>query len=671
MMELSEAKKRVGELRNLLHRANRAYYDEAQPFISDREFDEALSELNELEQKFDLTTPDSPTRRVGEEPTSQFPNVEHPVPMLSLDNTYNADELRDFDRRIKDLLGNQNFHYSVEQKFDGASIRLRYEEKKLVIAATRGNGTTGDDITQNVKTIRDIPLSLNGEAPDILEVRGEAYMEKEAFARLNEYRIEQDLQPFANPRNSTAGTLKMQDPREVARRPIKLFAFDLLFDSSDETRTQAKKMELLHSFGFQTSPYFEVCETIDVVLEIIDQWDNIRHELPYETDGVVVKVNEEKFHEELGSTSKSPRWAIAYKFEAEQASTIIQSITLQVGRLGTITPVAELQPVQLAGTTVKRATLHNEDEIHRKDIRPGDTVVIEKAGEIIPQVLSVVNPGRENRAEPFSMPDSCPACNEKLVKFEGEVAWRCVNPKCPPQVRERIKHFASRDAMDIEGLGEAVVDQLVDAGLISTYADLYSLKKEDLLPLERMAEKSAQNLIDAITSSKKQPLDRVVFALGIRFVGKTVARDLASHFLTMEAIKKATEEEMVGIDSIGPRIAESVFSFFQNEENLNLVETLRKAGLSFEMETPESLSNLLKGKKIVLTGSLPSLSRKEATELIEKHGGSVTSSVSKNTDLVLAGDSAGSKLEKAKKLEIKVIDEDTFLNMIDKKGSEN
>lgn len=670
-MELPEAKKRVEELRNLLHRANRAYYDEAQPFISDREFDEALSELNELEQKFDLATPDSPTRRVGEEPTSQFPNVEHPVPMLSLDNTYNADELRDFDRRIKDLLGNQNFNYSVEQKFDGASIRLRYEKKKLALAATRGNGTTGDDITQNVKTIRDIPLSLNWETPDIVEVRGEAYMEKEAFARLNEYRIEQDLQPFANPRNSTAGTLKMQDPREVARRPIKLFAFDLLFDSSDETRTQAKKMELLHSFGFQTSPYFEVCETIDAVLEIIDQWDNIRHELPYETDGVVVKVNEEKFHEELGSTSKSPRWAIAYKFEAEQASTIIQSITLQVGRLGTITPVAELQPVQLAGTTVKRATLHNEDEIHRKDIRPGDTVVIEKAGEIIPQVLSVVNPGRENRAEPFSMPDSCPACDEKLVKFEGEVAWRCVNPKCPPQVRERIKHFASRDAMDIEGLGEAVVDQLVDAGLISTYADLYSLKKEDLLPLERMAEKSAQNLIDAIAASKDQSMDRVVFALGIRFVGKTVARDLASHFLSMEAIKKATEEEMVGIDSIGPRIAESVFSFFQNEENLNLIETLRKAGLPFEMETPESLSNLLEGKKVVLTGSLPSLSRKEATELIEKHGGSVTSSVSKNTDLVLAGDSAGSKLEKAKKLEIKVIDEDTFLNMIDKKGSEN
>lgn len=663
-MELSEAKKRVAELRDLLNRANRAYYDHAQPFISDREFDEALAELNRLEQKFGLSVPDSPTHRIGEQPSSVFPNVEHPAPMLSLDNTYNAEELRDFDRRIKDRLGHSDFHYSVEQKFDGASIRLRYEKGKLALAATRGNGFTGDDITKNVKTITDIPLSLKGAVPEVLEIRGEAYMEKEAFVRLNEYRIEQGLQPFANPRNSTAGTLKMQDPREVARRPIKLFVFDLLLDSQDENRTQSSKMKLLRNLGFQTSPYFEVCDSIDRVLQFIEEWDSIRHGLPYETDGAVIKINEEKFRDELGSTSKAPRWAIAYKYEAEQASTIIHSITLQVGRLGSITPVAELQPVQLAGTTVKRATLHNEDEILRKDIRPGDTVVVEKAGEIIPQVLSVVNPDRKDRAQPFSMPTNCPACNEKLVKFEGEVAWRCVNPQCPPQVRERIIHFASRDAMDIEGLGEAVADQLVDAGLISTYADLYSLKKEDLLPLERMAEKSARNLIDAIEASKDRSLDRVIFALGIRFVGKTVAKDLATHFQSIDAISSATIEEMERVDSIGPKIAESVFTFFRNEKNSALIETLRRAGLTFQMDAPETASDLLEGQRIVLTGSLPSLTRKQASELIEKHGGSVSTSVSKNTDLVLAGDSAGSKLDKAKKLGIEVIDEAAFLERI-------
>ncbi len=662
-MEKSQAEIRVQELRNLLNEANKAYYEDAQPFISDREFDEALAELEELEKKFDLQTPDSPTQRVGGSPTDKFPTVEHPVPLLSLDNTYNAEELKDFDRRVRDKLGEKPFSYAVELKFDGASIRIRYEKGELVLGATRGDGERGDDITTNLKTIRDLPMSLNS-APDVLEVRGEAYMEKEAFVRLNEYREEQGLQPFANPRNSTAGSLKMQDPREVARRPIRMFVFDLLYDTVDKNRTQELKVQEMEKFGLPVCEYFKVCDNADEVLNVIEEWGALRSKLPYETDGVVIKVNEEKYREVLGNTSKAPRWAIAYKFEAEQATTLVESITLQVGRLGSITPVAEFKPVQLAGTTVKRASLHNEDEILRKDIRPGDTVVIEKAGDIIPQVVRVVNPDRENRNEPFKMPDNCPACNEQLVKLGDEVKWRCINPECPPQVRERIIHFASRDAMDIEGLGEAVVDQLVDAGLIKTYADLYKLEKEDLIPLERMAEKSAQNLIDAIKESKKQPFSRVLYALGIRFVGKTVAKDLVNAFKKLDALAEASEEQLIAVDSIGPKIAESVTEFFSNEKNKKILNALTEAGLTFEEEIQENVSNQLNGKIFVLTGTLPSLTRKEASDLIEKHGGKTTSSVSGNTDYLLAGDSAGSKLDKAKKLDVPILNENTFRELI-------
>lgn len=662
-MDQKQAEKRVVELRELLNKANKAYYEEAQPFISDKEFDQSLAELYELEQRFDLVTPNSPTQRVGGSPSSNFDNVVHSEPLLSLDNTYNEDELRDFDRRVRDLLGNEPFTYAVEMKFDGASIRLRYENGELILGATRGDGQKGDDITQNIKTISVIPLSIKN-APKVMEIRGEAYMEKEAFVRLNQHREEQELSTFANPRNSTAGSLKMQDPREVARRPIKFLAFDLLLENNDPNNTQSSKMKLLKDLGFPVSNYFEVCTSINDVLSIIKKWENIRSDLPYEIDGVVIKVNEERYRNELGATSKAPRWAISYKFKAEQASTILESITLQVGRLGKITPVAELKPVQLAGTTVKRASLHNEDEIHRKDIRPGDTVVIEKAGEIIPQVVSVVNPNRENRAASFSMPKQCPACGEKLVKLEEEVAWRCMNPQCPPQILERIKHFASRDAMDIEGLGEAVVEHLINENLIQTYADLYNLKKEDLLPLERMAEKSAQNLIDAIEKSKQQPLERVIYALGIRFVGKTVAKDLASHFKSIKRLQETDIETMTEVDSIGPKIAESVYEFFRNSKNLDIIQSLQLADLTFEADEQEVISSALKGKKIVLTGTLPTLSRKEAAELIEKHGGKTSSSVSKNTDYVLAGDSAGSKLDKAHKLGISVITEKEFIDII-------
>ncbi len=663
-MNKKEAQERVTELRELLEQANKAYYQEAQPFMSDKEFDETLKELEKLEDEFDLHDPESPSQRVGGEVSSVFDTVQHPVPLLSLDNTYNEQELNDFDGRVKKILGHNDYEYLAELKFDGASIRLRYENGELVLGATRGDGQQGDDITNNIKTIQDIPLFLKGNFPDVVEVRGEAYMEREAFARMNQHREEQGLAVFANPRNSTAGSLKMQDPKAVAQRPIRFFAFDLLLDEEDINLTQYRKAELLVEFGLPVSDYHKVCSTIDEVNDIIKDWDKLRHVLPYETDGVVIKVNQSYLREKLGSTSKFPRWAIAYKFEAEQATTIVNDITLQVGRLGTITPVAELEAVELAGTTVKRASLHNEDEIQRKDIRIGDTVVVEKAGEIIPQVISVVNPDRDDRNEPFTFPKKCPACDAELIKYEDEVAWRCVNPICPPQVRIRIEHFASRDAMDIEGLGESVVDQLVSEGLIQTYADLYDLKKDQIIELDRMAEKSAQNLIDAIKNSKKQPFERLIYALGIRFVGKTVAKDLAKAFKTMDKLKSLTVEELTAVDSIGPRIAESVVNFFNNEKNQLIVEHLEEKGLQFEQEEEELASNIFEGKKFVLTGSLPTYSRKEATELIEKHGGKTASSVSGNTDFVLAGESAGSKLDKAHDLGIPVLDEAKFREMI-------
>jgi DNA ligase (NAD+) len=663
-MTKDQAQKRIKELKDLLQKANKAYYNDAQPFMADKEFDDRLKELETLENEFDIHDPNSPTKRVGGETSSTFETVQHPVPLLSLDNTYNEEELNDFDKRVQKILEHDNYDYLVELKFDGASLRLRYENGDLALGATRGDGQKGDDITKNVRTIRTIPLQLSGRYPDVVEIRGEAFMEREAFARLNQRREEEGLSTFANPRNSTAGSLKMQDPKAVSQRPIKFFAFDLLLDNEEDTLTQWKKNELMKEFGLPVNEYPRVCKSIAEVHNVIKEWDELRHELPYETDGVVIKVNQTNLREQLGSTSKFPRWAIAYKFEAEQATTVINDITLQVGRLGSITPVAELEPVLLAGTTVKRASLHNEDEIHRKDIRIGDTVVVEKAGEIIPQVISVVNPDRNERSSEFEFPKTCPACNSELIKYEGEVAWRCVNPECPPQVRIKIEHFAARDALDIDGLGESVVDQLVSENLISNYADLYDLKVDHIMPLERMAEKSAQNLIDGIASSKEQPFEKVLYALGIRFVGKTVAKDLAEAFKDLDHLRSASEQELLAVDSIGPRIAESVIEFFNNEINQKIVERLITAGLQFEIEEKELASNVLEGKKIVLTGTLPSLSRNEAKELIEKHGGKTASSVSKNTDYVLAGESAGSKLTKAQDLGIEILDEDAFLKMI-------
>ncbi|TVQ14649.1 MAG: NAD-dependent DNA ligase LigA [Balneolaceae bacterium] len=663
-MATQDVRKRIDELRELLSRADDAYYGKADPIMPDREYDRLMQELLGLELEHDLQDPQSPSTRIGGKPSKEFPTVVHPVPMMSLSNTYNRDELFDFDRRVRDNLGHSDFTYMAELKYDGMAIRLRYEKGRLVLGATRGDGEKGDDITANIRTVRDIPHRLAGPVPDVVEVRGEAYMEREAFARLNREREEQGETVFANPRNFTAGSLKMQDPVVVASRPIRFFAYDLLFDENDLARTQDQKLDQLARFGLPVCSVRKKCGTIEEVADLIGEWDQKRHSYPFETDGAVVKVNEDRYREELGNTAKAPRWAIAYKFEAEQATTTIEDITLQVGRLGTITPVAELTPVLLAGTTVKRASLHNEDEILRKDIRRGDSVVIEKAGDIIPQVISVVNPGAPGRQEPFSMPAHCPACNSELQRLEGEVAWRCVNPACPPQTRIRIEHFSSRNAMDIDGLGTAIVEQLVDEGLIETFADLYELDAGRLIPLERMAEKSARNLIDAIEKSKSQPFERVLYALGIRFVGEKVAKDLADHFRSVDRLMQAGTDELTAVDSIGPRIAESVVRFFGNDENRAIIARLREYGLQLEQEEKTSVSDKLAGKTFVLTGTLPTLKRDDAARLIGENGGRTAGSVSKKTDYVLAGEAAGSKLDKAKKLNVEIIDEEQFFNLL-------
>lgn len=684
-MNREDALVRIKELRELLINANKHYYDFANPIMGDREYDRLYIELANLEKEWNLISSDSPTQQIGENTEIALQDsvvnglmaddnsdkelisvktVSHPSPMLSLANTYNEEELLDFDRRVSGILGNAPYSYFVELKFDGMALRLRYEKGELVLAATRGDGKKGDVITENAMTIADVPKKLKGDFPEVIEVRGEAYMEHVAFANFNENREKEGLQPFANPRNATAGSLKMLDSGEVAKRPIRFFAYDLLLNDQSQQNTHQMRMLYLEEMGHRVCDLRWHCKSIQEVLSIIEKLDSERKSWDFETDGVVIKINEDRYREELGTTAKAPRWAIAYKFESEQATTRLNSITLQVGRLGAITPVAELEPVLLAGTTVKRASLHNEEEIHRKDIREGDLVIIEKAGEIIPQVIEVVDRDNPNRANTFEMPEGCPACGSKLIKFPDEVAWRCVNPVCPPQIRIRIEHFASRDALDIDGLGTSIVDQLVSEGLISTYAHLYDLTLDRILPLERMAEKSAKNLINAIKSSISKPFDRVLYALGIRFVGTTVARDLADAFGSLEQLRNASEEEIANVHGIGIKIAQSVRQFFGTPEFAHIVDALISHGLQTEQEAKETDSNLFSGQTFVLTGTLPTLSRNEAAEIIDKNGGKVSSSVSKNTSYVLAGEAAGSKLEKAQKLGINVISEADFFQIL-------
>jgi DNA ligase (NAD+) len=661
--------KRIERLRAQLREHDYRYYVLAQPTVSDTEYDRLMQELLDLEAANPgLVTPDSPSQRVGGQPTKEFPTVTHDVPMLSLSNTYNEEEVRDFDRRVRSILGEEPFRYVCELKFDGVAVSLHYANGMFVRGATRGDGTQGDEITQNLKTIRSIPLRLMGrkKGMDEFEVRGEVYMRREDFRRMNEERELAGEKSFINPRNSAAGTLKLRDPKTVAGRPLNFISYYLRVDGASLSSHQGN-LKILREIGFPVSDHTRLSKDVEGVITYWREWENRRESLPYDIDGVVVKVDNLQQQEQLGTISKSPRWAIAFKFAARQAATVLKEITLQVGRLGTITPVANLEPVFVGGSTVSRATLHNEDYIKELDIRAGDTVVVEKGGDVIPKVSAVVKEKRRSGTKAFSMPGKCPECSSRISRPEGEASYYCENSECPAQIRGRIEHFAHRGAMDIEGLGEAIVDQLVSLEFVSNVADLYELhrKKDKLVSLERWGEKSVENLLAAIGQSKERPFTRVLFALGIRHVGTSVAQLIVNEFRTMDALVDATFEELQGIQGVGPRIAESIRRFVEDKHNQKIVGRLQKAGLQFEEKQRRPVrKSPFTGKSVVLTGTLESLTREQAKQKVEDAGGHVASSVSSKTDFVIVGTEAGSKLEKAKKLGVKTLDEKEFLRLI-------
>jgi DNA ligase (NAD+) len=673
-MKISEIESRIVELRELIRAHDYNYYVLAAPSISDFEYDQLFKELQSLEEKYPgLITPDSPTRRVGSDLTKEFPEIRHRVPMLSLSNTYNESELAAFDKRVRETLTESELsglEYVTELKIDGVSVSLTYENGKFRSAATRGDGTTGEEITNNVKTIRSVPLSINNKNDLILlkntfEVRGEIFMDIDGFRRLNIEREKKQEPLFKNPRNSTAGTVKLQDPKIVAQRPLDIFVYYLL-SPAVSFKSQSENLILLKEIGFKVNPNYMVCKNIDEVLEFCRYWEEHRKELPYEIDGVVIKVNNIRYQEKLGSIAKSPRWAVAYKFKAEQVTTKLHSIKWQVGRTGALTPVAELEPILLAGSTVSRATLHNIEEIERKDIREGDTVVVEKGGDVIPKIISVVLTAREHNSIIVKPPEFCPVCNSKLYTPENEVAIYCENSECPAQVKGRILHFASRGAMDIEGLGEAIVDQFVDTGLLNSFADIYNLasRREELVRLERFGEKKVDNLLSAIEESKNRPFEKALFGIGIRYVGNGAAEKIADHFESIDNLMKASPEEIEEIHDIGRSISNSVKQFFSDPHNINLIKRLAKAGVKLKNEGKKIKSSTLAGKSFVLTGTLVSMSRDKAKEQIINRGGKFVSTVSVKTDYVVVGESPGSKYEKAVKLGVTILDEDQFLKLI-------
>jgi DNA ligase (NAD+) len=659
-------RKKVQRLRQELFDHDYRYYVLADPVISDEAYDRIMRELIEFEDRYpELRIPESPTQRVGGEPTKQFPTVTHTVPMLSLSNTYNEDELSDFDRRVKTALADEQVRYVAELKFDGIAITLLYENGTFVRGATRGDGVRGDDITTNLRTIRSIPLRLRDHdvGPTRFEVRGEVIMYKDDFESLNRYRAEQGERLFANPRNATAGTLKLQDSKLVAQRKLRFFAYQLL-SGEVESDSHFERLNILRRFGLPVDAHYRRCDSMEEILEFCREREAERESLPYEIDGVVIKVDSLRQQEKLGAIAKSPRWATAFKFTARRAETVLNDILVQVGRIGTITPVADLQPVLLGGTTVKRATLHNQDEVERLDVRIGDTVIVEKGGDVIPKITGVLREKRPRGAKKFSLPGRCPVCDSELQRLEGEANYFCINAECPAQIRGRLEHFASRQAADIDGLGEAIIDQLVTKKLVVTPADLYFLRKEDLLQLERMGEKSVANLLDAIESSKRQPFERILYALGIRHVGQGVARVLAREFDSIEALRKATIEQLTAVREIGPRIAESVVKYFREEHTIEMIRRLGKAGVQLAGAKAHAVRQTLAGKTFVLTGSLEKFTRDEARKRIERLGGRVTGSVSTNTDFVVVGAEPGSKFEKARDLNIPTLDEDQFLSLV-------
>lgn len=663
----ADIQRRYDDLKARIEYHSRVYYVEARAEIGDFEFDALMRELESLEQQYPaLQTPDSPTQRVGGAPIEGFETVIHRAPMLSIDNTYNEAELREFDERVRRGLSGESPSYVVELKIDGVAMSLLFENGLLTRAATRGDGVRGDNVTQNVRTIKSVPLRLKNNPPSVLEVRGEVFMRDSELERLNKLREEAGDEPFRNPRNTTAGTLKLKDPKLVTQRRLEMYCYEMVPGEGIVLESHRDTLKRLQGWGCPVNPHHIWCETIEAVIETCDYWREKRHELDYETDGMVIKVDSARHRERLGSTAKSPRWIIAYKFPAEVARTRLLDIKVQVGKSGALTPVAEMEPVKLAGTIVKRATLHNFEELAKKDLRVGDWVEVQKAGEIIPQVLRFVPEARPAEAAPFPVPEQCPECRSSVHKDPEGVFYRCLNAACPAQLKQRLEHFAQRRALDIEGLGPALIEQLVTRGLVHGPADLYALTTEQLAQLERMAEKSAANVIEALGVSKSRPLSRLLFGLGIRHAGIHTAEILAGQYGSIDALMAAPTEELEQINEIGPVVAASVHGFFEVPENRQLIERLRNAGLKLveERAAGEAQSRPLTGKTFVVTGTLTKYTRDEIQDRIKALGGKAASSVSKKTDYVVAGENAGSKLANAHKLGVAVLSEDEFDSMI-------
>ncbi len=670
-MNQTEAALRIDELTTQLDEHSYNYYALAAPTLSNEEFDRQLAELVSLESEWpDLAHPDSPAQRVGGDPTSDFPTVAHATPMLSLDNSYSRQDVAAFDTRVHNGLAPEEVaQYVAELKIDGVALSLTYENSRLVRAVTRGNGVQGDEVTNNARTIGAVPLRLREPGVNC-EVRGEVYMTRADFVVLNQRQQDAGRAAFANPRNSTAGTLKLQNPKAVAKRRLRYFAYWIDHPSATTYATHSERLEALTRLGFPVNPEWARCPCLDEVFAFYDRYDVERDKLAYEVDGIVIKVDSLDQQQRLGFTAKSPRSAMAYKFRAEQVRSRLLDINLQVGRTGTISPVAILEPVRVAGTTVQRATLHNADEIERKDIRIGDLVLLEKGGDVIPKVVGVVPQERPDGTKPYAFPQDCPVCDAELVTYEGEVARRCVNPACQGQLKRRISHFCGRNAMDIEGLGTAVVEQIVDRELVQDVGDLYDLDADSFASLERLGRKSANNLVEALAASRQQPFNRVLFGIGILHVGATVARNLVRHFPSIEELAQVTEEELAEVDEIGPTISKSVRDFFAEPATQALLAKLRTAGLQLQAEAPPAptTDSLFIGKTVVLTGSMVSYSRQQAGAFVERLGGQLSSSVSARTDLLIAGDKAGSKLSKAQQLDVQIMAEEEFLRELKKAG---
>ncbi len=660
-----EIRKRIEELRDLIHYHNYRYYVLDEPEISDAEYDRLFKELEDLEAKYpEFITPDSPTQRIGAKPLEEFGTYEHSIPMLSLNSVTEEHEVWEFDERVRRALGEEEIEYVVEPKIDGLAMEIVYRDGVLVVGSTRGDGRVGEDVTQNIKTIKSIPLRLMKERLPLLEVRGEVYMPVSKFKELNKELGRRGERMFANPRNAAAGSVRQLDPRVTASRPLDFFAYGVGRVEGREFRTQWEILNYLKEVGFRVSPLVRLFRKIREVIEYHDELEKIRAELDYEIDGVVVKVNSIEQQNRLGTISRSPRWAIAYKFAPREEFTKVKDIVVQVGRTGALTPVAVLEPVQIGGVTVSRATLHNEEELKRKDVRIGDTVVVERAGDVIPEIVSVVKSKRTGAEKEFKMPDRCPVCGAEVLK-DGPIR-RCIGVACPAQLKERIKHFASQRAMDIEGLGGKVIEQLVDRKMVSDPADIYFLTKRDLLKLDRMGEKLAQKILDAIDKSKQTTFERLIYALGIRHVGEHTASLLASHFRDMDELRNASYDELVSIPEIGPEVARSIILFFEQDSTDRLLRKLEEAGVRYEKLPEVKKEATLAGKTFVFTGKL-SIPREDAKRLVEELGGRVATSVSKKTDYVVVGEDPGSKLVKAQQLGVKVIDEEEFMALTGRK----